>query len=102
MHQPEDNFDLEKSIENWKNSQSNQYLIDDKNLSVDNIRAHKKQLKRIFFRLMAYGLVAGVILSIGAVILLKKFGLTDKPTETQPKQEKQLPTTEIKFSPYSY
>lgn len=97
MYQPDDNFDIEKSMDNLKNSQSNRYFDGDENLSVDNIRAHTQQLKRIFFRLMAYGLVAGVILSIGAVILLEKFGLTDKPLKTQPKQQKQLPATEIKF-----
>ncbi|MGF1542000.1 MAG: hypothetical protein ACFCU5_16390 [Pleurocapsa sp.] len=95
MYQPEGDFDPEKSIENLKKFQSNRDQNSDRNLSVDNIKAHTEQIKRIFFKLIALGLVGGVILSIVTVILLKKFGLTDKPSEIQPKQQQQLPATEI-------
>ncbi len=101
MHQPEDNFDLEKSMENFSNSQSEQCFDGDENLSIDNIQAHEQQLKKYLSKFIIYGLVIGIISSIVAAVLLKRFGLTDKPLETQPKQQKQIPATEIKFSPHA-
>jgi hypothetical protein len=93
MYQPEDDF----NIENTKNSQPNKYENIDRNLSVDNLQAHQQQIKSIFIKLITYGLVGGVILSIGVVILLNKLGLTDKPSEIQPQQPQQLPATEIDY-----
>ena len=98
MDRPENNFDLEKALENFQNSQLNRDFNSDENLSVDKTRLYKQQLKRIVLRLVVYGLVAGVIASIGAVVLLERFGLTNrlnnKPLDTQPQQQ-HLPETKI-------
>ena len=105
MPQPEDNFDLEKSMENFKKSPSKKYFDSDENLSVDNIQVHEQQLKKYLFKFIIYGLVVGVISSIGAVVFLERFGLTNrfnnKPLKTQPKLQKQLPAKQIKFSPHT-
>ena len=99
MDRPEDNFDLEQSIEKFKISQDKKSPSSESNLSVDNIRLHQQQLKRIILRLAVYGLVAGVFLSIVAVVLLEGWGLTNRfdnqPGDNTPKQRQQLPGTEI-------
>lgn len=99
MDRPEDNLDLEQSIEKFKISQDKQYPDLESNLSADNIRLHQRQLKSIILRLAVYGLVAGVFLSIVAVVLLEGWGLTNRfnnePGNNTPKQQQRLPRTEI-------
>ena len=44
-------------------------------------KTNRKSLKRLIFILVAVGLVLGGIVSVGVVIALNKFGLTDTPAQ---------------------
>ena len=84
MYQPEDNFDQDLS----KNSNSNKNKDDiDANLSPENVAVRKKQLEKIFIKLIAIGLALGAVLGVGTYFLLNKLGLTEKPYQIE--QEKQ-------------
>ena len=84
MYQPEDNFDRDLS----KNSNSNKNTDDiDANLSPKNVAVRKKQLEKIFIKLIAIGLALGAVLGVGTYFLLNKLGLTKKPYQIE--QEKQ-------------
>ena len=82
MYQPEDNFDQDLS----KNSNKNTDDID-ANLSPKNVAVRKKQLEKIFIKLIAFGLALGAVLGVGTYFLLNKLGLTKKPYQIE--QEKQ-------------
>ena len=88
MYQPEDNFDRDLS----KNSNSNKNTDDiDANLSPKNVAVRKKQLEKIFIKLIALGLALGAVLGVGTYFLLNKLGLTKKPYQIeQEKQENKL------------
>jgi hypothetical protein len=80
MFEPEDNLnrdrtpnlDLEKNLDNI-----------DVNLSAKNIAIRKKQLEKIFVRLIVFGLAFGTVLGIGTYFLLTKLGLNKKPYQLE-------------------
>ncbi|WP_036480462.1 hypothetical protein [Myxosarcina sp. GI1] len=98
MYQPEDQFDNDKSLQKFQNSELNfDPSNEPKITSVDNYQAQKKQIVNLFKKLIIGGLVGGLILGIGVVILLKKLGLTDRP---EPRETLPKPATEqINFLP---
>lgn len=55
----------------------------DRNVSPKNVAQQKKQIEKVFFKLIAFGLIFGAILSVGAYYLLNKLGLTKKPYEIE-------------------
>ncbi|MBE9169398.1 hypothetical protein IQ238_18340 [Pleurocapsales cyanobacterium LEGE 06147] len=67
---------------------------ENENLSKKIIAARKKQLERLFLLLIGVGLCLGLVLSIGAVILLDRLGLTKKPHEIKQQQEEQIEEVE--------
>ena len=80
MNQQPNNFNFDESTNGCQLSQP-EIIRHDENekLSVENILAHKKQLKRLLIILMGIGLSLGLVISIGIVILLNKLGLNQKP-----------------------
>ena len=73
---PSDNTNLELDAEN------NLENID-RDVSPRKVAAHKNQIEKIFIKLIAFGLIFGAVLSIGAYFLLNKLGLTKKPYEIE-------------------
>jgi hypothetical protein len=71
MYHQDENYDVTRS-DSLKPKKSS---AADKNLSQDNVEAHKKQLERLFFKLIVFGLGAGLVLSIATIIVMIKFGL---------------------------
>lgn len=59
------------------------------NLSVKNVVSRQQQLQGLFSKLIIFGLGLGVVVAVGVVIALQKFGLADKPDEREsyPQQE---------------
>ncbi|MGL5796537.1 MAG: hypothetical protein ACRC06_19450 [Waterburya sp.] len=84
MYQPEKNFDIDRAQDNT--SEPNLKQID-ANLSSENVAIRKKQLEKIFLKLIAIGLAIGAILGVGTYYLLNKLGLNKKPYQIE--QEKQ-------------
>ncbi|MGL6338932.1 MAG: hypothetical protein ACRC80_07310 [Waterburya sp.] len=84
MYQPEKNFDIDRAQDNT--SEQNLKQID-ANLSSENVAIRKKQLEKIFLKLIAIGLAIGAILGVGTYYLLNKLGLNKKPYQIE--QEKQ-------------
>ncbi|MGL4880626.1 MAG: hypothetical protein ACRC8K_06125 [Waterburya sp.] len=84
MYQPEKNFDIDRAQDNT--SEQNLKQID-ANLSPENVAVRKKQLEKIFLKLIAIGLAIGAILGVGTYYLLNKLGLNKKPYQIE--QEKQ-------------
>ncbi len=84
MYQPEKNFDIDRAQDNT--SEQNLKQID-ANLSPENVAIRKKQLEKIFLKLIAIGLAIGAILGVGTYYLLNKLGLNKKPYQIE--QEKQ-------------
>lgn len=73
----------------------------DANLSAKNVAIRKKQLEKLFVRLVAFGLAFGAILGIGAYYLINRFGLNKKPYQIEQdkiKQEQQDQATFPKIS----
>lgn len=105
MFQPDDNFNEERSESTSKNySEQNQNLDNiDANLSPISIAVRKKQLEKIFTKLIIFGLTFGTILGIGAYYLLNKFGMTKKPYQLKQerieREKKSSPFKEIRNSP---
>lgn len=58
----------------------------DANLSTKNVAIRKKQLEKIFVKLIVFGLAFGTVLGIGTYYLLSKLGLGKKPYQLE--QEK--------------
>ena len=84
MFQPNDKIDPSPS-ENTNvelNAENNLENIDH-NVSPRKVAAHKNQIEKIFVKLIAFGLIFGAILSVGAYFLLNKLGLTKKPYEIE-------------------
>jgi uncharacterized membrane protein YciS (DUF1049 family) len=101
MYQPEDDFSLNKSLNNSQDPKLKQDLENlennDANLSIENIKARKQQLESIFFKLIAFGLILGAILGVGTFFLLNKLGLNKKPYQIeQEKQEQQQAEPSLK------
>lgn len=84
MYQPEDNFDIDRAQNNTSEPNLNQIHA---NLSPENVAVRKKQLEKIFLKLIAIGLAIGAILGVGTYYLLNKLGLNKKPYQIE--QEKQ-------------
>jgi hypothetical protein len=80
MYDRDENFDFSRAehLKPKKISKS-----DSENLSQDNIEAHKKQLERIFIKLIIFGLSLGLIISIATVFVMSKFGLVNYEKENQ-------------------
>ncbi len=100
MYQPEDNFDRDLP----KNSNSNKNTDNiDANLSPKNVAVRKKQLEKIFIKLIAFGLALGAVLGVGTYFLLNKLGLTKKPYQIeQEKQENKSDSyNEIQYFPHT-
>lgn len=81
MFDPGDNFnskdsrlnsDVEKNLDNI-----------DANLSAKSVAIRKKQLEKLFTRLIAFGLACGAVLGIGTYYLLSRLGLDKKPYELE-------------------
>ena len=97
MYQPEDdlnpkspqNLDADKNIEDM-----------DANLSAKNVATRKKQLEKIFVKLIAVGLSLGAILGVGTYYLLNKLGLTKKPYQIE--QEKLQQQQDDAYEPIKY
>ncbi|MGV2829681.1 hypothetical protein [Myxosarcina sp. GI1(2024)] len=98
MTLPEDRFDIDQPLQNFQSSTSQQnHSSEPKISSLENYKAHKKQLEGLFKKLIIGGLIGGLILGLGMTVLLKKLGLTEKPEglETSPKPG----TEQIEFLP---
>ena len=104
MFQPDDDFNADQS-ENVSKNYSKQNLDNiDANLSPESVAFRKKQLEKIFTKLIIFGLALGTILGIGAYYLLHRFGLTKKPYQLEQEriereQKSSPPVNEIKASP---
>jgi hypothetical protein len=72
MYHQDENYDVTRSESLQPKKLSS---ADTKNLSQDKVEAHKKQIERLFVRLIILGLGLGFVLSIGTVIVMNKFGL---------------------------
>ena len=83
MYQPEDdlNFNNPQNIDPNNNKDNL-----DNDLSAKNVATRKKQLEKIFTKLIIFGLSLGAILGVGTYFLLNKLGLTKKPYQIE--QEK--------------
>ncbi|BAZ44353.1 hypothetical protein NIES4102_13610 [Chondrocystis sp. NIES-4102] len=93
MYQPEDNFDVTRSQDPKPENKLEQI---DAKLSPENVAIRKKQLEKIFLKLIALGLAIGAILGVGTYYLFNKLGLNKKPDQIeQEKLEKQAPMEEI-------
>ena len=86
MYQPEDDFNSNTSRD--IDSERNIDKID-ANLSAKNVATRKKQLEKIFIKLIAIGLSLGAILGVGTYYLLDKLGLTKKPYQIKQEQLQQ-------------
>ena len=86
---PSENTDVELDTEN------NLENIDH-NVSPRKVAAHKNQIEKVFTKLIAFGLIFGAILSVGAYFLLNKLGLTKKPYEIEREriEQQSLPSSE--------
>ena len=86
---PSENTDVELDTEN------NLENIDH-NVSPRKVAAHKNQIEKVFIKLIAFGLIFGAILSVGAYFLLNKLGLTKKPYEIEREriEQQSLPSSE--------
>ena len=94
--QPPDNFNFDESNNGFKLPQVETTDHDDyEGISTESIIARKKQLQRLLLILMGIGLSAGLVLSVGVVILLNKLGLTKKPHELQ--QQQPPPVEQIRY-----
>jgi uncharacterized membrane protein YciS (DUF1049 family) len=97
MYQPEDNFDIARAQNSTSEPNLNQINA---NLSPENVAVRKKQLEKIFLKLIAIGLAIGAILGIGTYYLLNKLGLNKKPYQIeQKKQQQQAPFEQISVFP---
>ena len=78
MFEPQNNFDPQNNLESEKN-------IDniDANISSKNVAIRKKQLEKIFTKLIVFGLALGAVLGIGTYFLLSKLGLNKKPYQLE-------------------
>jgi len=83
MYQPEDDYNVNSSRN--PDSNINREKMD-ANLSPKNVAVRKKQLEKIFTKLIAIGLSIGAVLGVGTYYLLNKLGLTKKPYQIE--QEK--------------
>ena len=83
MFRPEDDFNLNSS-RNIDSEIDREKM--DANLSPKNVAVRKKQLEKIFIKLIAIGLSIGAVLGVGTYFLLDKLGLTKKPYQIE--QEK--------------
>jgi len=83
MFEPQDNSsrDRKPNLDSDKNLDSI-----DANLSAKNVAIRKKQLEKLFFRLIVFGLAFGTVLGISTYLILKKLGLDKKPYQLE--QEK--------------
>ena len=84
MFQPNDKIDPSPS-ENTDvelDAQKNLENIDH-DVSPRKVAGHKNQIEKVFVKLIAFGLIFGAILSVGAYFLLNKLGLTKKPYEIE-------------------
>ena len=79
--EPPENNDLE--IDKEKIDREKNLDNIDRNVSPKNVAQQKKQIEKVFFKLIAFGLIFGAILSVGAYYLLNKLGLTKKPYEIE-------------------
>lgn len=84
MFQPNDkiNPDPSQNLDLELDTEKNLDKID-RNVSSKDIAERKKQIGKVFIKLIAFGLIFGAILSVGAYYLLNKFGLTKKPYEIE-------------------
>jgi energy-converting hydrogenase Eha subunit F len=98
MYQPEDNFDIDRAQNSTSEPNLNQINA---NLSPENVAVRKKQLEKIFLKLIAIGLAIGAILGIGTYYLLNKLGLNKKPYQIEQKkqQQQQAPFEQISVFP---
>jgi energy-converting hydrogenase Eha subunit F len=98
MYQPEDNFDIARAQNSTSEPNLNQINA---NLSPENVAVRKKQLEKIFLKLIAIGLAIGAILGIGTYYLLNKLGLNKKPYQIEQKkqQQQQAPFEQISVFP---
>jgi uncharacterized membrane protein YciS (DUF1049 family) len=92
MYPQDDNFDIDRAQDNT--SEENLKQID-ANLSPKNVAIRKKQLEKIFLKLIAIGLAIGVILGVGTYYLLNKLGINKKPYQIEQEQQQQTPSEEI-------
>lgn len=106
MFQPDDDLNVNRAKNSPKNDSEQNLDNIDANLSPESIAVRKKQLEKIFTKLIIFGLAFGTILGIGAYYLLNRFGLTKKPYQLE--QEKierdkksSPPVNEIKALPSS-
>ena len=80
------NYEANSKLPRW-NLESEQNLEKiDANLSAKNVAIRKRQLEKLFVRLVALGLAFGAILGIGTYYLINRFGLNKKPYQLE--QEK--------------
>jgi hypothetical protein len=99
MYQPEDNnFDIQRAQNDISEETVNQI---DAKLSPENVAIRKKQLEKIFLKLVAIGLAIGAILGVGTYYLFNKLGLNKKPyqIEQEKQQQKQTLFEEISVFP---
>ncbi|MCC0178482.1 hypothetical protein I4641_16010 [Waterburya agarophytonicola K14] len=68
----------------------------DANLSPKNVAIRKKQLEKIFIKLIVFGLAFGTVLGIGTYFLLSKLGLGKKPYQLE---QERLEQEKIKQEP---
>jgi len=80
MYQPEDDYNVNSSRN--PDSNINREKMD-ANLSPKNVAVRKKQLEKIFTKLIAIGLSIGAVLGVGTYYLLNKLGLTKKPYQIE-------------------
>ena len=103
MYQPEDDFNLQESLDRLKKpSTEKDNIDDDRDVSPERVQARQQQLEKIFIKLIAFGLGIGLVLGIGVFIALTKLGLTKKPYELEKEQQKPNNSTEqIQFAPHT-
>lgn len=62
----------------------------------DRLQQRKQTMKRLFFLLLAVGILGGALLSVGVINLMTRFGLTD----SQPQQiQNAIPTRSTTAQP---
>lgn len=93
MYEPESPDEINFNQASPENETSEPENIIDRaqaeNLSTKNVVSHQQEIKHLFSWLIGIGLSLGLVLGIGVVIAMKKFGLAEKPDQrrTQPNPE---------------
>jgi hypothetical protein len=93
MYEPQQPDDIDINKIGSKNEEIQSQNIVERaqaeNLSVKNVVSRERQLQGLFRKLIIFGLGLGVVVAVGVVIALQKFGLADKPDEREsyPQQE---------------